>query len=221
MREPRGVRAGGLRDRAVLRHGADRGAHGALLEEPPDRTHARRPGERDDRRRRRRVSVRADRSGRRRPDRGGHRGGDVPDASQAWCSPHADARPARRRACPGRATGAAVGVRGHDLRPLRLRDGLAVRRPLDPEGVLRVRSPSPARGHPAHRRRGRGAHALPARLGQGAQAHSRDARALAQLVGAPHPLRAARRRERGRPQALRRARRRTAARRATPCTGTR
>ena len=63
--EPRGVRAGGLRDRPVLRPGADRGAHGALLEEPPDRAHARRERERHDRRRRGRVPVRADGSRRR------------------------------------------------------------------------------------------------------------------------------------------------------------
>ena len=49
-------------------------------------------------------------------------------------------------------------------------------------------------GNAPHRRRGRGAHALPSRVGPRAPANSRDARAHAHLVGAPHPVRAARRR---------------------------
>ena len=52
--------------------------------------------------------------------------------------------------------------------------------------------PVRARGHAAARRRGRGAHALPARLGRVRRRDAGHARALAQLVGAPHPLRAAR-----------------------------
>ena len=42
VRGPRGVRPGRLRDRAVLRARPDERAHGALLEEPPARAHARR-----------------------------------------------------------------------------------------------------------------------------------------------------------------------------------
>ena len=68
VREPRGVRPGGLRDRAVLRFDPTERAHGALLEEPADRAHARSARGRRDRRRRRRVPVRAHRARRRRTD---------------------------------------------------------------------------------------------------------------------------------------------------------
>ena len=81
-----------------------------------------------------------------------------------------------------------------------------VRRVSIPKEALGVRAAARARGDAAHRRRRGGAQALPARLGRRAPADARDARADAQLVGAPHPLRAAGRRGRGRPEAVRRAR---------------
>ena len=111
----------------------------------------------DDHRRRGRVPVRADRSRRRRPDRGRHRRRHVPDASPSRGAAGDDARAARRRARARRAAGAPVGVGGHDLRPLRLRDGVPVRGDVDPEAALGVRAAARARGDAPHRRRGRGA----------------------------------------------------------------
>ena len=148
-------------------------------------------GERHDRRRRRRVPVRADGPRRGRADGGRHRRRDVPDAPPARRPARDDARPARRRARARRAARAPLGLGGHDLRPLRLRDGVAVRRGLDPEAALGVRATARARGHASPRRRGRGARALPARLGRRPPEDARDARPHAQLVGVPHPLRGA------------------------------
>ncbi len=92
----------------------------------------------------------------------------------------------------GEPAGAPVGVRGDDLRPVRLRDGVDGRAGLDSEGVLELRTALRARGHRAARRRRRGAHAVPARVEPGAPAHSGHARAFAELVGVSRPLRAAR-----------------------------
>ena len=117
---------------------ADRGAFGALLEEPADRAHARRARERHDRRRRcvrssspfpaarfrRRASPSSARS--RRTVGGGA-------ASDDACA-------ARRRACARRACRAAVGLRGHDLRSLRLRHGLPVCGGVHSEAPVGVRA---------------------------------------------------------------------------------
>ena len=73
--------------------------------------------------------------------------GTLPDAPPAWRSPaRDDARPARRRARTRRAACAPVGLGGHDLRTLRLRDGVAVRRGVHPAAALGVRAAARARG---------------------------------------------------------------------------
>ena len=100
---------------------------GALLEEPPDRAHARGVRrERDDRRRRRRVPVRADRSRAASSRRAGvtvvgtfptHRRRGVLRAMM-----RAQLDDVHER---GEPLARSVGLRGDDLRPLRLRHGVA------------------------------------------------------------------------------------------------
>ena len=63
-----------------------------------------------------------------------------------------------------------------------------------PTAALGVRAAVRARGDAPDRRRRGGAEALPARLGRRPAQDARDARAQPQLVGVPHPVRAARQR---------------------------
>ncbi len=219
---PRGVRAGGLRDRPVLRRWSRRRSAWSASRRT-SRSSACTP-------RARTATIVGGAGafpfeltvpGRRRSDRRRHGRRDVPDAPPPRRPALDDARPARRRPRARRAAGAPVGLGGDDLRPLRLRDGVAVRgRDRDPEGALGVRAAARARGHAAasstRTRRSSSSRACGTRAPQ----HARHARAHAQLVGAPHPLRASRRRERGRARSGSSSSRRTAGPRGTRSTGT-
>ena len=91
-----------------------------------------------------------------------------------------------------RADRGAVGVRGDDLRTLRLRDGVVHRRDLARTRALRVRAPVRAARTPAPARAERGARAAPADLGARAPADARDVQARAPVVGEPGRPRPAR-----------------------------
>ena len=158
----------GLRDRPLLRPGARRGAHGALLRRPPDSSACTpRFEDGDDRRRRRRVPVRADRS----------RAASFRRAGVTVVG----VLPTHRRRGVLRAMMRAqlddVHERGEPIALLwaseetiygRFGYGMASRRARDraSAGVLGVRAAVRARGHAPARRRRRGARALPARLGR-------------------------------------------------------
>ena len=72
---------------------------------------------------------------------------NVPDAPPSRGAARDDARPARRRARARRAARAPVGVRGHDLRALRVRDGVASQaRSRSRRSTPRSRGRSSARG---------------------------------------------------------------------------
>ena len=93
--------------------------------------------------RRGRVSVRAHDSGWARPDRGRDGRRRAADPPAPWDRAGADERPAQGRACARRADRRALGLGGWDLRPVRLRDGLAsapTSRSPGARGVQRGRS---------------------------------------------------------------------------------
>jgi hypothetical protein len=138
VRRPRGVRAGGDGDRPVLRARAHGRVDGPLHEEPPRRAHARGARGRPNRRWRRRVPVRAHGAGGHGRDGGRDRRRYLPHAPPARRPALDDARPARRRARARGARRPPLGVRGDDLRQVRLRDGLALRGDLAPDRVRGV-----------------------------------------------------------------------------------
>ena len=124
LRRPGRVRPRDRRDRPVLQPAAGRGVLRALGAHPAARPDACRLRGRADRRRRGRVSVRAFGAGRlaalRRRDRRRHPA-DPPSPRRP---PFADGRAAARRPRARRADRSALGLRGDDLRPLRLRHRL-------------------------------------------------------------------------------------------------
>ena len=128
------------RDRPVLRHGPERGAHAALHRPAAAGSHARGVVERGGRRRCGLVPVRPDRPGRRPADRRRHRRRRAAHAPAAWRAALPDARAARRRTRARGATRGAVGLRGVDLRPLRLRACIVLRRDHAAARVHRVRA---------------------------------------------------------------------------------
>ena len=97
-----------------------------------------------------------------------------------------DGRAAARRPRARRADRGAVGERGDDLRPLRLRPGGVVRRDEASARVVVVRAAARAPRAGALRDAGGGAGALPARLGGAAQAAAGRLRAHAGVVGGAH-----------------------------------
>ncbi len=200
------------RDRPVLRRRAERGARGEVQPEPAVRADARRARGRLDRRRRRCLPVRAVNSGRDRALRGRHRRRRVPDAPSPRRSPRDDARAARRHPRARRADRGPLGVRGDDLRALRLRDGVGHRRDLAGTRALAVRAAVRAARSRAAARADRGARAAPADLGACASADTGDVQARAAVVGEPGGHGSARAASGWRPEALRaaRARRRAA-----------
>ena len=131
LHERRGAARRRRRDRPLLRPGeAGRRLDRTLAEDLRARAHARRGRRRQlDRRRRGRASAfrMTVPGGVQLPTAGVTVVGVLPDAPAARRPPLDDARPARRRARARRAARSALGLRGDDLRPLRLRARLAER----------------------------------------------------------------------------------------------
>ena len=113
-------------DLALLRpHGAQAGAARGVRAVPAGGPRARGAGRRHGRRRRRRLPGRVHGARWPRAGGGGGRGRRPAHAPAPWRPHGADARPARRLPRARRDAGRAVGLRDHDLRPLRLRAGHA------------------------------------------------------------------------------------------------
>ena len=174
LRRPGRVRPRHRRDRPVLQPAAERGVPRALGPDAAARADARRLRGRPDRRRRGRVPVRALRAGRLAALRGRDRRRRPPDPSPPRRPPLDDGHPAARRPRARRADRGALGLRGDDLRPLRLRHRLVGGRAERPARVGRVRGAARARrDDPVRHARG-GARALPADLRRRAARAARD-----------------------------------------------
>ena len=218
-REPRGLPARVVRDRPVLRRGADAGAGGEVQPEPAVRADARGARGRRDRRRCGRLPVRDGGSGRDRPLRGRHCRRRLSDAPPPRRASRDDARADRRRPRSRRADRGALGFRGDDLRTLRLRDGVVHRRDLARTRALRVRAPvRAARTQYACSSRTRRSSSFPPIWERALQQTPGDVQARAPVVGEPGRARSAGAPRRRRPEALRaaRARRRGAGLRDLP-----
>ena len=120
-RERRGVPGRAPRHRPLLRRRLDRRGRRAVRADAAVRADDRRLRRRRDRRRCGSVPVRAEHPGRRAPVCGRHGRRRAPDASPPGDPRPDDAGAARRRPGARRAARRAVGVRGDDLRSLRLR----------------------------------------------------------------------------------------------------
>ena len=217
LRRPGRVRPRDRRDRPVLQPAARRGVLRALGAHAAARADARRLRGRPDRRRRGRVPVRALGAGRLAALRGRDRRRHPADASPPRRPPLADGRAAARRPRARRADRGALGLRGDDLRPLRLRHRLLGGRAEGPARVGRVREPARARRDDALRHARRGARAVPAGVRRGAARASGHDVAERRVVGGTPPAPGGGREGRAAP--FRRARGATASRRHMRSTG--
>ena len=121
------------------------------------------------------------------PVRGRDRRRRPADASPPRRPPLDDGRAAARRPRARRADRGALGVRGDDLRPLRLRPRLLGGRADGPARVGRVREPARARRDDALRHARGGARAVPARVRRGAARASGHDVAECRVVGGTPP----------------------------------
>ena len=176
-----------------------------FVADPAARADARGLRRRPDRRRRRRVPVRAHAARRPVAVRGRHGRRRAPDAPAPGPAAPDDGGAAPRRPRARRADRGALGVRGDDLRPLRLRPRLAGHAPSRPSATrVRIRPELPQRGSAS------GSSATTRRCASSPGSTTASAKRTpgflsrsTRLVGGPHarrPARAAPRRRAARPR---------------------